>query len=178
MTNSSALARLPCVLARLAGSAVARGQICRAIRLTGLVGSGSTVDGVGRFIAEDFETFGETALLVLAPVDKVGIVEGELDGAIENVVCGFDAEHEAMILIANLVAPAAEATARVDIHGLELGEQLGEHAFALEGGRRVAVVEASVVCGYNLIIGREHLRVDETLQGVAHDVLHVDGFHG
>lgn len=37
---------------------------------------------------------GQTALRVGARVDKVGVVERQLDGAIDDVVDGLDAEHE------------------------------------------------------------------------------------
>ena len=82
-----------------------------------------------------------------------------------------------MILVTDLVAPAAEAAAGVDILGLEGGEEFGEDAFALEGGSGVAVVEAAVVGGDDFVVGAEHFGVEEALDGVFEEVGVVDGFH-
>ena len=83
-----------------------------------------------------------------------------------------------MVLVANFVAPAAEATTRPDVHVLELGENLGEGALALQRGSGVAVVEAAVVCGDDLVGGLQHLGVDETLDGLGKECFVVDGLHG
>ena len=83
-----------------------------------------------------------------------------------------------MILITDLVAPAAEATAGVDIFFLEFGEELFEHAFAFEGGGWVAVVEAAVVGGYDFVGGLEHFGCDEALYAICEEVFVVDGFEG
>lgn len=83
-----------------------------------------------------------------------------------------------MVLVADLVAPAAEAATRPDVHVLELGQELLEHTLALERGSGVAVVEAAVVGADDLVLGLEHLGVDETLDAVAEHVLLVDGLHG
>ena len=62
-----------------------------------------------------------------------------------------------MVLVPDFVAPGAEAAAGVDVVGvLESGEELFEDTFALEGGGGVAVVEAAVVGGDDLVVGLEH----------------------
>lgn len=83
-----------------------------------------------------------------------------------------------MVLVANLVSPAAEATARPDALGLELGEELLENTFTLERWGGVTVVKLAVVGGDNLVLGLDHLRVDETLDAVPEDVLLIDWLHG
>ena len=83
-----------------------------------------------------------------------------------------------MILVADLVAPAAEAAAGVDVFCLELGQQGLEHAFALEGRGRVAVIEAAVVGRNDLVGGLEHVGADEAADGVFDDGLVIDGFEG
>ena len=83
-----------------------------------------------------------------------------------------------MILVTDLVPPAAKATAGVDVLGLEFGQDLLEDAFALEAGGWVAVVKAAMVGGDNFVSGFEHLGVDETLDAVPEEVLIVDGLHG
>ena len=126
---------------------------------------------------EELGALDEAALGVLAAVDEVGVVEREFGGAVDDVVRGLDAEHEGVVLVADLVAPAAEAAARVDALGFELGEQLLEDAFALEGRGRVAVVEAAVVGAHDLVGGLEHFRVDEAADAVCEHVGVVDGLH-
>lgn len=120
-------------------------------------------------------TVDQTTLIVLSGVDKVRVVEGELDGAVDDVVDGLDAQHERVVLVADLVAPAAEAATRPDVLLLQLRQQLGEGTLALQGWSRVAVVEAAVVGGDDLVVGPEHLGVDETLDGLGQDGLLVDG---
>jgi len=120
-------------------------------------------------------TVDQTTLIVLSGVDKVRVVEGELDGAVDDVVDGLDAQHERVVLVADLVAPAAEAATRPDVLLLQLRQQLGEGTLALQGWSRVAVVEAAVVGGDDLVVGLEHLGVDETLDGLGQDGLLVDG---
>ena len=80
-----------------------------------------------------------------------------------------------MVLVADFVSPAAEAAAGVDVLFLELGEELFEDAFALEGWGWVTVVEAAVVGADDLVIGLEHFGVDETLDAVTEHVCVVDG---
>ena len=43
---------------------------------------------------EDLSTIDEATLSVDARVDKVGVVEGELDSAVNDVVHGLNSEHE------------------------------------------------------------------------------------
>ena len=83
-----------------------------------------------------------------------------------------------MILIADLVPPAAEAAPRVDAHILQLGQEFCQYAFALEGRGRVAVVEAAVVGRHDLVGGAEHFGVNEAADAVAEEVGGVDGFEG
>ena len=83
-----------------------------------------------------------------------------------------------MILIADFIPPAPEAAARPDIALAQLGQQLLQHAFALEAGCWVAVVEAAVVDGDDLVLGHEHLRVDEALDALLDQAGLVDGLHG
>lgn len=116
--------------------------------------------------------------MVRAPVDEIGVVQGEFGGAVDDVIGGLDAQHEGMVLVADLVAPAAEAAAGVDVFGLEPGQQGREHAFALEGRGRVAVVEAAVVGRDELVGGLEHVGADEAADGVFDDGSVGDGFEG
>ena len=115
--------------------------------------------------------------MILPAVDKVRVVERQLGGTVDDVIGRLDAEHERVILVADLVAPAAEAAARVDVFGLEGGQEFGEDAFALEGGGRVAVVEAAVVGRDDFVVGAEHFGVEEALDGFFKEVGVVDGLH-
>ena len=117
--------------------------------------------------------------LVIAPgVDEVGVVERQLSGAVHDVVRGLDTEHERVVLVADLVLPAAEAATAEDVAVLELRQELLQHAIALKGWSRVAVVEAAVVGRYNLVVGLKHVSVDETLNGILEKCVVVDGFLG
>ena len=58
----------------------------------------------GRLLREDLASFHQSALLVLASVHKVRVVESQLDGAIQNVVGGFNTQHERVVLVTNLRA--------------------------------------------------------------------------
>ena len=94
------------------------------------------------------------------------------------MIRGFHAQHEAVVLVADLVAPAAEAAARVYVFFLEAGQELGEDAFAFEGGGRVAVVEAAVVGGYDFVGGAEHFCGEQAFDAVGEEVGVVDGLEG
>lgn len=83
-----------------------------------------------------------------------------------------------MILIADLVPPAAEAPARIDAQVLQARQQRLEHAFALERRRRVAVVEAAVVGRHEGVRRAQHFGADEAGDAVAEEVGRVDGFEG
>ena len=119
----------------------------------------------------------EPALSVLASVDEVRVVEGQLNSAGDNVVHSLDTEHERVVLVADLVPPAAEATTGPDVHILELGEKLLEDTLTLERGSGVTVVELAVVGGDDLILGLDHLGVDETLDAVLEQVLLINRLH-
>lgn len=129
-------------------------------------------------LGEDLGTIDQTALGVLATVDKVGVVEGQLNGTVDNVVHSLDTQHERVVLVADLVAPATEATTGPDTLLLQLGEDLGEGTLTLQAGGGVTVVEAAVVGRDDLVSGGEHLSVDETLDGLGKELLVVNGLHG
>ncbi len=112
------------------------------------------------------------------PINKIRIIQRQLRSAVDDVIGGLDAEHKAVVLVAYLVAPAAEAAAGVDVFLLELWEEVFEHAFALEGWGRVAVVEAAVVGGDDFLVGLKHLRVEEAADGVGEEGGVVDGLEG
>lgn len=120
----------------------------------------------------------QTTLLVAASVDEVGVVERELDGTVHNVVGSLNTEHERVVLIADLVPPAAEAATGVNVQVLKLRQEVLEDALSLERGSGVAVVEAAVVCGNDLVLRLDHIGVDETLDALLEDLLLVDRFHG
>lgn len=126
----------------------------------------------------DLGALDQSPLGVLAAVDEVGVVEGHLNSTVDNVVGGLDTKHERVVLVADLVAPAAEAAAGVDALLQEAGEELGEDTLTLEGGGWVAVVEAAVVGGDDLVFWPDHLGVDETLDGVGEEGVVVDGLVG
>ena len=81
-----------------------------------------------------------------------------------------------MILIPDFVPPAPEAAARIDPHVLQLGEELFKNAFAFKAGGRVAVVEAAVVGGDDLVGGLQHFGVDEAADAVFQESFVVDRF--
>ena len=115
--------------------------------------------------------------MVDSRVDEIRVIERQLRGAVDDIVCRLGAQHEAVVLVADLVPPAAEAAAGVDVPFLQFGQQLLEHAFALEARGRVPVVEAAVVGRDNLVGGSQHLGVEQTLDAVFEHVGGVDGFH-
>jgi len=127
---------------------------------------------------EDLSTINQTTLGVLATVDEVRVVEGQLNSTVDNVVDSLDTQHEGVVLVANLVAPATETATGPDTLLLQLGQDLGEGTLTLQAGGGVAVVEAAVVGGDNLVTGLQHLGVDETLDGVLEKLLVVNGLHG
>lgn len=134
-------------------------------------------DPVALGSAED-EVLSETTLSVLAGVDKVGVVEGQLDSTAVDGINSLDTEHEGVVLVTDLISPAAEAATREDVHGLELRENLLEDTLTLKSGGGVTVVEGTVVGGDDLVLGLDHLGVDETLDAVLEEVLNIDGLHG
>ena len=83
-----------------------------------------------------------------------------------------------MILVADLVPPAAKPSPGPDIALPQLRQQLLQHALTLEAGCGIAVIEAPVVDGHDLVLGHEHFRVDKTLNAVLDKILMVDGLHG
>ena len=131
----------------------------------------------GSLALESLRTVDQTTLGVGTAVDEIGVVEGELDGAVDDRVDGLGTQHEAVVLVADLVAPAAEAATRPDVLGLELGEELLEYSLALERRSGVTVVVAAVVGADNLVRRRHHLGVDKTLDAVGEHGLVVDGLH-
>lgn len=126
---------------------------------------------------EELRPVHQPPLVVDPPVDEVRVIQRQLCGAVDDVVGGLDAEHEAVVLVADLVAPASEAAARVDVvRVLQRGQELLEDALALERRGRVAVVEAAVVGRYDLVLGLDHVRGDEAGDAVLEDRGFVDGF--
>lgn len=119
----------------------------------------------------------QSSLGVLSSVDEVGIVEGQLDRSVDNIVDRFHAQHERVVLIADLVAPAAEATTRPDVLLLQLGQDLRKSSLALQGWSGVTVVEAAVVRGDNLVRRLQHLGVDEALDRLGQECLVVHRLH-
>lgn len=130
--------------------------------------SGRLEEGVGLL---------QPPLGVSTAVDEVGVVERQLDSAVDNVVCRLHTEHERVVLVTNFVLPAAEATTRVDVLGLQLGQQLSQDTITLDGGRRVAVVELAMVSRDDLILRQDHLSVDQALDTVLKQVLLVHRLH-
>ena len=119
----------------------------------------------------------KTTLGVLATVDEVGVVQGKLDGTVDNVVHSLNTKHERVVLVTDLVAPATEAATGPNVLGLEAGQDLSEGTLTLKRGGGVTVVETAVVGRDDLITGLEHLGVDQTLDGVGQKGLLVDGLH-
>ncbi len=111
-------------------------------------------------------------------IDEVRIIQRQFRGPIDDIIGRLDTQHETMILVTDFVAPAAEAAAGVDVFFLEAGEELCEDGFALEGGGRVAVVEAAVVGGHDFVGGLEHFGRDEAFDAVGQHVGVVDGLQG
>lgn len=95
-----------------------------------------------------------------------------------DVVDGLDTQHKGVVLVADLVSPAAEAASRVDAEILELGQELLQDTLTLQGRGGVSVVKGTVVGGDNLVLGLEHLSVDETLDAVLEKVVHIHGLQG
>jgi hypothetical protein len=60
----------------------------------------SSISLVRGLVAEDLVAFDESSFGVLAAVDEIGIVESKFNCAVDNVVCGLNAKHEAVILVA------------------------------------------------------------------------------
>lgn len=52
---------------------------------------------VGSLVSEDLVALEQSPLCVLAPIDEIGVVEGELDRAVSQVVRSLDTEHEGAI---------------------------------------------------------------------------------
>ena len=115
--------------------------------------------------------------MINAAVDEIRIIERQLRRSINDIIGSLDTKHKRVVLVADLVAPAAEAAARVDGFVLELGEELFEDAFALEGWGGVTVVEAAVVGAHDLVGGLQHRGVGEALDAVFEEMSAVDGFH-
>ena len=67
--------------------------------------------------------------MINPPVHEIRVVEGKFSGAIDDMICGFDTEHEAVVLVSDFVAPGAEAAAGEDGFGVEGGEEGFENGF-------------------------------------------------
>ena len=82
------------------------------------------------------------------------------------------------ILVSNFILPASKSSTGEDIFGLKLGKKFLQNTITLEGGRRVTVVEATVVGRDNLIGRLDHLGVDKTLDRVLQEIGLVNRLHG
>ena len=118
----------------------------------------------------------ESALMIDPPIDEIRVVERQFGGTVDDGICSFDAEHEGVILIADLVSPAAEAAAGEDVFLLQAGEELFQHAFTLQRRGRVAVLEAAVVFADDFVGGVEEFGGDEAAEGFFDNGLVIDGF--
>lgn len=79
-----------------------------------------------------------------------------------------------MILVAYLVLPRPETSARQDVLALEVRQDLVQRAVALHAGGRVAVVETADVRADNLVVGAEQLRAEEPPDAVLKQSVVVD----
>ncbi|KAH0194592.1 Udp-Galactopyranose mutase in complex with Udp, partial [Aureobasidium melanogenum] len=127
---------------------------------------------------EVLSTIDKSALVVGTRVNKVGVEERKLDGAVDNSINSLNTLHERVVLVTNLVTPSTEATTRVDVHVLKLGKELLKDTLTLERRSRVTVIELAVVGRDNLVLGLEHLSVDKTLDTVLEEVVSVNRLHG
>lgn len=125
-------------------------------------------------LGKDLSTIDEATLSVLSAVDEVRVVEGQLNRTVDNVVNSLNTKHERVVLVTDLVAPASETATRPDALLLKLGEKLSESTLTLQRWGGVTVVESAVVGRDNLVVGVEHLSVNETLDGVLHNGLKVN----
>lgn len=57
----------------------------------------------------------------------------------EDIVCAFDAQHEGVVLVANLVLPAAKSASRPDVVTSEVGQGISDGRIPLQVRGRVAV---------------------------------------
>ena len=62
-------------------------------------------------------------------------------GAEEHVVGALHAQHEGVVLVADLVLVAAEATAAPDAMGAQEGQRLRQHCIPAQAGRWVAMLQ-------------------------------------
>ena len=116
-------------------------------------------------------------LMIDAPIYKIGIIQRQLRGSINDMIRRLHAQHKAVVLVPHLVPPAAKSTAGVDVFFLQLGQKLLEHALALERGSGVPVVEAAVVCANDLIGGFQHLGGNQATDAVLEEGGVVDRLH-
>lgn len=129
-------------------------------------------------LGKHLSSVNQSSLRVLTAVNEVGVVQGQLDGTVDDVVDSLDTQHERVVLVTDLVAPAAETATRPDTLLLELGQDLGQSALTLQRRGGVTVVEAAVIGGDDLVARTEHLGVDETLDRVGQEGLVIDVLHG
>ena len=116
--------------------------------------------------------------MINPPIYEIRVIKRKFGSAIDDVISGFDAEHETVVLVPDFVAPGAEAAAGEDGFFIEGGEEGLQHGFAREGWGGVAVVEAAVVGGDDFVGGAEHFCGDEAFDAVGEKVFVVDGLHG
>lgn len=108
--------------------------------------------------------------MIHPPIDKIRIIQRQLRRSIDDIIRCLHPQHEAVILVTDLVSPASETPAGVDVvFILEGGEELFKDAFALEGRGGVAVIEAAVVGRDDFVVGLEHRGVEEAGDAVFED---------
>jgi|SRR5579862_8918141 len=84
-----------------------------------------------RPLAERLCPFHKPPLVILSPIYKVRIVQRQLYSTIHDIIHSLNAQHERVVLVADLVPPAAKAAAGVNAFGLKRGEEFPEDAFTL-----------------------------------------------
>jgi len=97
---------------------------------------------------------------------------------VQNVVDRLNSKHERMILISDLVFPAAETAPGMNAQRVQLREELLQDAITLQGGGGVTVVEAPMVNRHNLVIGVHEGSVYAALDRLRDEIFLVDRLHG
>mmetsp|Transcript_14864 Transcript_14864/g.41788 ORF Transcript_14864/g.41788 Transcript_14864/m.41788 type:complete len:575 (-) Transcript_14864:45-1769(-) len=107
---------------------------------------------------------------VLLGVDDVGVVECDLLGAKLDVVGALHAKHEGVVLVGHLVLVGAKAATGPDALGPQERQGLLQDPIAGKGGSGVAVLQAPVVDGDDLVGGLHKLGADCALDGLLHQL--------
>lgn len=120
------------------------------------------------------------AILAAAPVcvGRLGEVDGGFGDTVDEVVGEFDALHEAVVLVADLVFPGAETPAAEDAEFFERGQDGAEDVVAFERRRRIAVVRAIGPGGDDFAAVADELCVEATLDRVLEQARVIDRLGG